>query len=82
MSLYFLDIIITFDFFYFVKKISNWPKTKKRWTFNYPDMQELKPHSMHILQPSVIISLAVQDGHVSYSIYSFGVVVMFIFSFA
>ena len=49
---------------------------------DYPDIQELKPHSMHILQPSVIINLAVQDGHFSYSIYSLGFATMFVFSFA
>jgi hypothetical protein len=47
----------------------------------YPDIQELKPHSMHILQPSVIINLALHDGHASYSVYSFGDVVMLILSF-
>lgn len=62
-------------------KIMHFTKNKKWTDFVYPDIQELKPHSMHILQPSVIINLALHDGHASYSVYSFGDVVMFIFSF-
>lgn len=79
MEKWFPDIPITLHSS-FVVKISILSKIKNGWSIDYPDIQELKPHSMHILQPSVIISLALQDGHVSYSIYSFGVVVMFIFS--
>ena len=34
----------------------------------YPETQLLKPHSMHISHPSVIISFARQDGQNSFSV--------------
>lgn len=34
---------------------------------SYPDTQLLNPHSIHILQPSVIMSLDLHVGHISSS---------------